>query len=93
MKIQDKETVLITGCAGFIGFHLSKLLLENGYVVTGVDAITDYYDVGLKKTRLGLLEKFNNFHFEKMSYATSIFGEIFHKPIIRLCFFQQSQES
>ena len=74
---KDKKNVLITGCAGFIGFHLSKLLLENGYVVTGVDAITDYYDVGLKKARLGLLEKFNNFHFEKMRIETDEFLNTF----------------
>ena len=41
--------VLITGTAGFIGFHLSKLLLNKGFKVLGYDGMTDYYDVTLKK--------------------------------------------
>lgn len=43
--------VLVTGSAGFIGFHLSKLLLEQGHDVIGFDAMTDYYDVALKEAR------------------------------------------
>jgi UDP-glucuronate 4-epimerase len=50
------QTVLITGSAGFIGYHLSKLLLANGYRVVGLDAMTDYYDVSLKEARLAQLE-------------------------------------
>ncbi len=38
--------VLVTGTAGFIGFHLARRLLDDGHVVTGVDGMTDYYDVG-----------------------------------------------
>jgi UDP-glucuronate 4-epimerase len=41
--------ILITGTAGFIGFHLANLLLSEGYSVHGYDGITDYYDVNLKK--------------------------------------------
>ena len=52
---------LITGSAGFIGFHLSKLLLEKGQKVIGVDCITDYYDVKLKKARLEILNNYSNF--------------------------------
>lgn len=44
--------VLVTGVAGFIGFHLSKLLLENNYQVVGIDSINDYYDINLKFDRL-----------------------------------------
>ena len=44
--------ILITGTAGFIGFHLAKRLLERGDVVVGVDNINDYYDVNLKNARL-----------------------------------------
>lgn len=44
------QTVLVTGSAGFIGFHLSKRLLEQGYRVVGVDALTDYYSVSLKES-------------------------------------------
>jgi len=55
--------VLVTGAAGFIGFHLSKRLLGEGCAVTGLDNLNSYYDVELKKNRLGLLEKYNGFSF------------------------------
>ena len=44
--------ILITGSSGFIGFHLSKLLLEKGNSIYGVDSMNNYYDVNLKKKRL-----------------------------------------
>ena len=47
--------IVITGAAGFIGFHLSKQLLSEGYEVIGIDNLNDYYDVHLKKERLKLL--------------------------------------
>ena len=47
--------VLITGAAGFIGYHLAKRLLEDGYEVVGLDALTDYYDVTLKQRRQQML--------------------------------------
>jgi UDP-glucuronate 4-epimerase len=47
--------VLITGSAGFIGYHLAKLLLDEGFVVHGIDAMTDYYDVKLKQRRHQML--------------------------------------
>lgn len=49
------KRVLITGTAGFIGYHLAKLLLAEGFVVHGVDAMTDYYDVSLKRRRHQML--------------------------------------
>lgn len=49
------KRVLVTGSAGFIGYHLVKLLLDEGFVVHGVDAITDYYDVNLKRRRHQML--------------------------------------
>ena len=52
---------LITGSAGFIGFHLCKLLLEKNLEVVGIDGFTDYYDVKLKRARIKLLKKFKNF--------------------------------
>ena len=48
----SQQTVLVTGVAGFIGFHLAKLLIESGYKVVGIDSINDYYDPSLKYTRL-----------------------------------------
>ena len=51
--------ILITGAAGFIGFHLSKKCLEEGFSVVGLDSINNYYDINLKKSRLKQLNKFN----------------------------------
>ena len=56
-----KKKILVTGSAGFIGFHVSKYLLDLGYIVIGVDALTDYYDVNLKIDRLKILKKYVNF--------------------------------
>ena len=58
--------VLITGAAGFIGFHLSQKLLEEGFQVIGIDNLNDYYDPGLKKARLEILGSHNNFCFHKV---------------------------
>lgn len=52
--------VLITGVAGFIGFHTAKKLIENDYHVIGIDNLNDYYDQSLKKARLKVLEEFNS---------------------------------
>jgi UDP-glucuronate 4-epimerase len=59
------QTVLVTGSAGFIGFHLSKKLLDLGYGVVGIDNLNPYYDVGLKKARLDLLKPHEKFRFIK----------------------------
>ena len=55
------KTVLVTGSAGFIGFHLSELLLKEGFKVVGIDCITEYYDTKLKEARLEKLHLFENF--------------------------------
>ncbi|MDB9854216.1 NAD-dependent epimerase/dehydratase family protein [Candidatus Marinimicrobia bacterium] len=64
-----KNKILITGCAGFIGMHLSKRLLDRGSRILGVDNLNDYYDVTLKKNRLSQLKKYSNFKFEKIDIA------------------------
>ncbi len=56
-------TILVTGAAGFIGFHLSMALLEKGFDVVGVDNLNDYYDVKLKNSRLKILKNNEKFHF------------------------------
>ena len=56
---------LVTGCSGFIGFHTCLLLLQNKHYVFGIDNLNDYYDLSLKKSRLRILKKFNNFKFLK----------------------------
>ncbi|MCC3356082.1 NAD-dependent epimerase/dehydratase family protein [Bacillus sp. REN16] len=63
--LDKSKTYLITGAAGFIGFFLSRNLLEQGCKVIGVDNINDYYEINLKYTRLGLLEPYENFTFIK----------------------------
>lgn len=63
------EKVLITGGAGFIGFHLSKKLLENNYFVVAIDNMNDYYDVDLKKARLDILKEYKNFSFYKIDIS------------------------
>ncbi|MCG5102593.1 GDP-mannose 4,6-dehydratase [Oceanobacillus alkalisoli] len=63
--LQTSKIYLITGAAGFIGSYLSKRLLNEGCQVIGVDNLNDYYDVNLKKTRLGELEKQEGFTFIK----------------------------
>jgi UDP-glucuronate 4-epimerase len=60
------KKILITGAAGFIGFHLSKRMMQEGYHVIGVDNLNDYYDVNLKTSRLDLLLEDKNFKFEKV---------------------------
>ena len=57
--------ILITGSSGFIGFHLSKLLLDRGNIVHGFDSMNNYYDVQLKKCRLKILKTYKNFSFTK----------------------------
>lgn len=61
--------ILITGCAGFIGAALSRRLLERGDEVIGVDNLNDYYDPGLKRDRLALLEEFDTFSFRKLDIS------------------------
>jgi UDP-glucuronate 4-epimerase len=58
--------ILVTGAAGFIGFHLSKRLLADHYHVIGVDNLNEYYDVRLKQVRLNLLQDEENFTFYKI---------------------------
>lgn len=64
------DTYLVTGAAGFIGYFLSERLLSEGKSVVGIDNLNDYYDVGLKKTRLDLLLGKANFSFHKIDIST-----------------------
>ena len=74
------KTYLVTGAAGFIGFHVSRALLERGDRVLGLDNLNDYYDVSLKEARLRLLQENERFTFYKEDLAnreglTKVFGQ------------------
>jgi len=66
------KTILLTGCAGFIGFHTAKAILERGDKVIGIDNLNDYYDVNLKLARLEILKKYPNFIFYKLDIEKPI---------------------
>lgn len=79
------SNILVTGAAGFIGFYLSKRLLDEGKAVIGFDNLNDYYDPKLKDARLEILSKYENFTFIKGNLADKaavddVFSE--HKPEI-----------
>jgi UDP-glucuronate 4-epimerase len=61
--------ILVTGAAGFIGFHLAQRFLDAGDTVVGIDNLNDYYDVNLKKSRLARLENHRRFRFIRMDLA------------------------
>ena len=63
--------VLVTGTAGFIGFHLATRLLRDGFEVYGIDNLNDYYDVNLKKARLDRLHAMQGFSFSLLDLADS----------------------
>ena len=75
------NTVLITGCAGFIGMHCAKRLLEQGVSVVGIDNLNNYYDVALKHARLAELRPHANFRFVELDVAdrqgmAALFAEV-----------------
>jgi UDP-glucuronate 4-epimerase len=85
IPVDNTNTYLVTGAAGFIGFYLSKRLLEQGCRVIGVDNINDYYDTNLKCVRLEQLKLFSRFEFIKADISdkdmiTKVFEQ--YKPNI-----------
>ena len=66
------QKVVITGSAGFIGFHLSKMLLESGAEVLGIDCLSEYYDVNLKNARIKILKSFSKFKFLKLDLVSEM---------------------
>ena len=83
MKI--RKVALITGSSGFIGFHLARFLLSCDWKIIGLDGMTDYYDVNLKRARQKLLCENTNFHnYQGMVQDSKLLNEIYsnHKPNI-----------
>ena len=81
--------ILVTGAAGFIGFHLCKSLLDDDYEILGIDNINDYYDPNLKLARLEQLKTYKNFKFEKVDIAnreslTKVFTDFKPKKVVNL---------
>ncbi len=79
-------TVLLTGAAGFIGYHVAEILLNRGEEVIGVDNLNDYYDPTLKQARLARLEGRKGFRFLKLDIADwdSMQAALAHEPITRV---------
>lgn len=74
------QKILVTGAAGFIGFHVSQALCARGVEVLGIDNMNDYYDVTLKQARVDALSKCQNVHFEKADLADEdMINRIFEK--------------
>ncbi len=69
MTTLDYRRVLVTGAAGFIGYHLCHRLLTDGCQVTGIDNLNPYYDVGLKEARLARLKPFRDFYLHRVDLA------------------------
>ncbi|MCR4989242.1 MAG: NAD-dependent epimerase [Lachnospiraceae bacterium] len=68
-ELETSKTYLVTGAAGFIGYYLSKALLDKGAKVIGIDNMNDYYDVSIKEHRLSFLKKYDLFKFVKMDIS------------------------
>lgn len=67
--MSSPDRYIVTGVAGFVGYHVAKRLLDQGYEVLGLDNVNDYYDVDLKRARLKNLEPEENFRFVEMDLA------------------------
>ena len=64
--MKGQKPFLVTGAAGFLGFHVSKRLLDRGDTVVGLDIVNEYYDVNLKWARLKILESYHGFQFRRI---------------------------
>lgn len=89
VKIQINKVAVVTGAAGFIGFHICKYLLKKGWRVIGIDNLNSYYDVSLKKNREKILKKNKNYrsinkNIEKPKLLLSIFKEETPDVVIHL---------
>ncbi len=89
MDAMSESSILVTGCAGFIGFNLARRILEGGGAVVGIDNVNSYYDPGLKEARLTVLHQFENFIFHRLDLADrklseAIFRDSEFGPVVHL---------
>ena len=89
MSVSKRNAVLVTGAAGFIGYHLAKRLLADGRDVVGLDNLNDYYDPSLKRARLERLEAQSGFTFARLDLADrngmeSLFAEHRFQTVVHL---------
>ncbi len=83
------EKILVTGSSGFIGMHICRSLLDDGYVVEGIDNMNDYYDLSLKEARLDLLNNYDNFTFNNIDISNlkdveGIFNQFRPEKVVNL---------
>lgn len=88
-QVAPSRTALVTGTAGFVGFHLARRLLADGWQVTGVDGITPYYDVTLKEARHAILTQMPNFTphlvmLEDQDALSAAFGDVAPDLVVHL---------
>ena len=81
--------IILTGAAGFIGYHQTKSLLDSGFKILGIDSMNNYYDNKLKKDRLKILKKYSNFSFKKLNISnynllSDAFGDFKPNKVINL---------
>lgn len=84
LKLNKNKVYFVTGAAGFIGFHLSKRLLDEGCTVIGLDNLNSYYDINLKKARLEIIEKYDSFKF--------IYADLTDKEVLDKVFKQSKMD-
>ncbi len=83
------DRILVTGSSGFIGMNLCRDLLEEGYIISGIDNMNNYYDVSLKEARLNILSDYSNFTFYKVDISNleeleKIFKEFKPQKVVNL---------
>ena len=89
MAVESPEPILVTGAAGFIGYHVARRLLQDGGRVIGIDNLNAYYDPNLKRARVAELAKFPAFRFEQVDLAdrarmSALFAEGAFRLVVHL---------